>query len=137
MPSRRCNVAHQLDNAVLVVRVEAHQRFVEQQQPRPAEQRLRQQQPLPLAAGNFPQWPTRQFGRADQRQHALDLPPVGAAKQRQPPAVAGHGAGDEVPAAQVHARGAADLRHVADHGVAERHGRAEHPDAAAHRPQQP
>ena len=43
----------QLDDLLLTARIEADQRFVEEQQFRVADQRLRQQQPLALAAGEF------------------------------------------------------------------------------------
>ena len=41
---------HEIDDARLMTRIEADQRFVEQQQLRIAEQALREQQALPLAA---------------------------------------------------------------------------------------
>ena len=45
------NLSHQIDDDALMMRIEADQGLVEQQQFRLAEQGLRQQQPLPFAAG--------------------------------------------------------------------------------------
>ena len=43
----------QLHDLALIIRIEADQRLVEQQQPRPADQRLSQQQALALATRDF------------------------------------------------------------------------------------
>ena len=45
--------ANQIDNSFLIVIIEADQRFVEQQELRLAQQRLRQQEALALATGHF------------------------------------------------------------------------------------
>src|SRR5579872_2467520 len=63
---------YQLDHCLLVAIVEADQRLVEQEQARLAEQRLRQQQPLPLAAGHIRQRPRRQFRCTDRGQCLFD-----------------------------------------------------------------
>ena len=86
-----------------MMRVEADQRLIEQQQPRPPDQRLRQQQALPLAAGGLGQRPARQVARADQVEHPIDLRPPRLAEHRQPQTMAVDRARDEVPAAEPHA----------------------------------
>ncbi len=122
---------HQLHHLALVVRVEAEQRLVEQQQPRTADQRLGQQQTLPFAAGRLGQRSSRQLAGADQIEHAIDFGTSGLAREWHAQSVAIDDPGDEVPAAQAYgADGAANLRHVADRRVAPRRRPAEHADAA-------
>ena len=58
-----------VDDVLLVGRIERDQRFVEQQQPRPAEQRLAQQQALALAARELADRAARQ-SRARRRDRA-------------------------------------------------------------------
>ena len=93
------HVAHEFDDAALVVRVEADQRFVEQQQLRIAEQALREQQALPFAARQLRQRPARERRAADEIEHAIDVAARGRVRVRQPPAVAVGGHRDEVVAA--------------------------------------
>src|ERR1700722_15190298 len=52
----------QLDHRALMMRIEADQRFIQQQQARAAQQGLRQQQTLPLAAGGLRQRTSRERG---------------------------------------------------------------------------
>ena len=129
--------ARQFDDRPLMMRIEADQRFVEQQQARAAEQRLGQQQALTLAARGLRQRAPCKLGRL----HPLERPrhrlARGAAEQRQAPAVAVDAAGDEVPAREPQLiQRAAHLRHVADGGIAARHRPAQHADRAVARRQQ-
>ena len=128
---------HELDHAALVMRVEVHQRLVEQQQARPAEQRLRQQQALALAARGLGQRPRRQLGGTHQVERPGDLAAPGRAHHRRPPAVAADRAGHVGPAAEPQgAHRAACLGHVADQRVAAPGGLLQHADRAAGRDQE-
>ncbi len=58
--------------------VEVGERLVEQQQPRPADQRVGDQHPLLLAAGQVPDARVGEALGLDRRQHLVDeLAPVG------------------------------------------------------------
>ena len=63
-------------HAALMVRIEADQRLVEKEQPRPTDQRLGQQQALPLAAGNLGERAPGQRPCIDQVQRAIDFRPA-------------------------------------------------------------
>ena len=81
--------ARQFDDRPLMMRIEADQRFVEQQQARAAEQRLRQQQALTLAARGLRERTAREVGRLTRASSAhATVVARGAAEQRQAPAVA-------------------------------------------------
>ena len=92
------DLCHERGHDRLVGQVEAVERLVQQQQLRPAHERLGDQQPLLLAAGELPDRAVRVLARADELDHLLDpLPrppacassgPAGRERQRQPPAVA-------------------------------------------------
>ena len=88
MPSSRCSDLTKLDDLLLMVRIEADQRLVEQQQSRSADQRLCQQQALPLAAGHFGERAAGQIARADQIEGAIDVGPLRLAQDRQAEAMA-------------------------------------------------
>ncbi len=72
----------------LVLRVEAGQRFIEDQDFGPAEERLRQHHPLPLAAGKDGKGPLRMLPRAGEFQHAVDFLPRLAGRPGNAPAFA-------------------------------------------------
>ena len=112
-------------------RIERDQRLVEQQQPRPAEQRLAQQHPLALAAAKFADRAAGEVARAHFVERPVDLASRRLIEPDEAEARAHRGAGDDVPAGEPEApdRGAV-LRHVADRGVAARRRLAEHADLA-------
>ena len=130
MPSA-LELAHQPHYRALMMGIEADERLVQQQQPRPAEQRLGQQQALALAAGGLHE---RALG---QRWHHRSRAPSiwyrsAALAPGRPPAMTVDGAGDEIPAAEAKAAHAvAMLGHIAHGGIAAARFRlAQHPDAA-------
>jgi len=57
------NPAHHIDRNFLAVGVEADQRLVEQQKPWRPDQRLCEQQALPLAPGHLGEWAVGKFMR--------------------------------------------------------------------------
>ncbi|CAM2152069.1 hypothetical protein PT2222_270105 [Paraburkholderia tropica] len=123
---------HEFDHAALMVRVEADERLVEQQQFRVAEQTLREQQALALAAREFRKRPVGELRRAHEIEHAGDVGARGGVGARQAPAVPVGGHRHEVAAAHAAARERrARLRHVADLRIAARDRFAEHADRAA------
>src|ERR1700733_12244175 len=65
--------AHELDNLLLVTRIETHERLIEQQQPRPTEQRLGEQQALTLAARERRERPAGETARADEVERRIDF----------------------------------------------------------------
>jgi hypothetical protein len=67
-----------------MMRVQIHQRLIQQQQARTADQRLGKQKALPLAAGDFGQAAPCQIARADHVQRPVDVHPRRAAGYRQP-----------------------------------------------------
>src|SRR5271157_2466341 len=69
------DAASDLDDALLMRRIERDQRLVEQQQPRPAEQRLAQQHPLALAAAEFADRAAGEVARAHFVERPVDLAP--------------------------------------------------------------
>ena len=96
-----------VDDALLVGRVERDQRLVEQQQPRPAEQRLAEQQALALAAREFADRAARQIARVDVIERPVDFAPRRLVEPGEAEARADRRAGDDVVAGQPHARRAA------------------------------
>src|SRR5207247_4940926 len=66
------DAAHERGDRGLVGEVEAVERLVEQQQPRPPDERLRDQQALLLAAGELADWPAGISGGADELDHLRD-----------------------------------------------------------------
>ena len=125
------DAASDLDDALLMRRIERDQRLVEQEQPRPAEQRLAQQHPLALAAGKFADRAAGEVARAHFVERPVDLASRRLIELNEAEARAHRGAGDDVPAGEPKApdRGAV-LRHVADRGIASRRRLAEHADLA-------
>ena len=120
-----------------VAGVQAGHRLVQQEQAGMVQQRLGQQEPLALAAGQGLQRPVGQATGVHPVQRIQHRRAPGGPQPRQAPAPAAHGAGHEVPAAQPGARGlGADLRHVADAGSARGRRPAQHADAARRRAQQ-
>ena len=83
-----------------MMRIEADQRLIQQQQSRAAEQGLRQQQALSLAAGGFRERAASELGRIDHLERPCTSRRASGPKQRQTPAMAVGAAGDEVPAAE-------------------------------------
>src|SRR6185312_8624857 len=124
------NAAHELDDAALVVGVEADQRLIEQQQPRPAEQSLREQQALALPARELDQHALREGAAADGIDRPLEIEARLGPQSRQSPAIPAGGARDECPSAQaVGHLERAGLRHVPERWIATLDGTAEDPDA--------
>ena len=74
--------------ARLMMRIEADQRFVQQQQARAAQQGLRQQQALALAAGGLGQRTVRELGGVEHVERPCTSRRAVAVEQRQTPAVA-------------------------------------------------
>ena len=104
-----------VDDALLVGRIERDQRLVEQQQARPAEQRLAEQQALALAPRELADRAARQVARVDVIERPVDFAPRRLVEPREAEARADRRAGDDVVAGQTHAqRQPASLRHVAD-----------------------
>src|SRR5208282_860988 len=125
------NAPCDFDDALLVRRVERDQRLVEQQQTRPAEQRLAQQYKLTLSARQFADRAPGEIARAHFVERPVDLAPRRLVEQDEAEAAADRRAGDDVPAGEPEARdGAAVLRHEADGGVAARRRLVEHADGA-------
>ena len=93
-----------VDDALLVGRVERDQRLVEQQQPRPAEQRLAEQQALALAAREFADRAARQVARVDVIERPVDFAPRRLVEPGEAEARADRRAGDDVVAGQTQAR---------------------------------
>src|SRR6185437_3849907 len=117
--------------APLVVRVEADQRLIEQEQPRPAEQRLGEQKALALPTRELREHALRERSATHGVDRPLEVPARLGAEPRQPPAVPACGTCDERPSAQTVGRlEGAGLRHVAERGITALDGTAEYPDAA-------
>ena len=120
-----------------MARVQAHQRLVQQQQTGLAHQRLRQHQPLPLAAGGFGQGAPGQGARAYQIQHTVHLRAARLPESGQAEPVAIDHAAHELRPTQPHAGdGGAGLRHVANRRVAAGSRLAQHAQTAACQRQQ-
>src|SRR5215467_13418390 len=64
--------AHHIDRDFLIACVETDQWLIEQQELRIADERLRQQQPLPLATGHFRERPCGKIARADGLERRFD-----------------------------------------------------------------
>src|SRR5262245_43414444 len=64
--------AHDIDRDFLIACVETDQWLIEQQELRIADERLRQQQPLPLATGHFRERPCGKIARADGLERRFD-----------------------------------------------------------------
>jgi hypothetical protein len=136
-PEFLLQTADKFHHSALVVRIEADQRLVEEQETRAAEQGLGEEQPLALAAGQLAERPPGETGRADQAEDPLDIMPPGGVQKRQSPAVAVDRRGDEIPAAQPGRRDrAAGLRHVADRRISARGRCTEDADAPGRRTKQ-
>ena len=104
---------------LLKMQVEADQRFVEQQESRRAEQRLRQQQALQFAAGEVAETPGGEGRGADRLERGRPTLAPGAAEARQAPASAVAGARDKIAAPQRQVGdGNALLRQIAGVGIA-------------------
>ena len=85
------HAARDFDHALLMRRVERDQRLVEQQQARPADQRLAQEHELALAARQFADRPPGELARADLVERPVDLAPrrlVERTKPKRPPIAA-------------------------------------------------
>src|SRR5439155_16448151 len=97
------DAAHECGDRGLVRQVEAVERLVEQQQLRPPDQRLGDQQALLLAAGEFPDRPAGIGGGADELDHLRDAgrvsPATRATREWDPPAGPVQSELDEVDAA--------------------------------------
>src|SRR5579871_3781380 len=125
------NAFHQRDNRVLEMWVEADERLVEQQELRLAEQCLREEETLHLAAGELGQRTLCQRARLDGFDGPRDLVLAGAREKRQAPTLALEGAGNEIPATQAMIRvGAAPLRQIAGGAIAARGRRTEDAERA-------
>ncbi len=119
------------NDALLMRRVERDQRLVEQQQTRPADERLAQQHPLALAARQFADRAAGELARAHFVERPVDLAPRRLVERDEAEAAADRRAGDDVPAGQPQACDCpADLRDVADLGVAARYRPPKHRDLA-------
>ena len=112
------DTADERGDADLVRQVEAVERLVEQQEPRPADERLRDQQSLLLAAGQLADRSARVVRRADELDRvrdALRRRAAARAGKRDPPARAVEPEADEVDPANARALvEAPPLRQVAD-----------------------
>ena len=93
-----------VDDALLVGRIERDQGFVEQQQARPAEQRLAQQQALALAARELADRAARQLARVDVIERPVDFAPRRLVEPGEAETRADGRAGDDVVAGQTQAR---------------------------------
>ena len=130
----RGDALDRLDDTTLVARIEADQRLVEQQQRRIAQQRLREQNPLPLTAGEAVDRTRREVGRADFGERRARHAPLRPRSERPAPLAAAERAQHEIETGQAELRGAApELRHVADARMAAPRRRAEHADLPAAR----
>src|ERR1700733_130251 len=99
-------------------RVERDQWLVEQQQARPADERLAQQPPLTLAARQFADRAARELARAHFVERPVDLAPRRLVERDEAEAAADRRAGDDVPAGQPQAcDGPADLWDITDRSV--------------------
>ncbi len=133
-PELALQAAHQIDDALLVARVEADQRLVEQQQAWIAEQCLGEHQALALAAGHAVDRASGERPRLDQVDRAIDLAPSRGIEPWLAPAMTFGGAGDEIAATQAkRAAAAAALRQIADRRIATAHRTAEDTDLAGRR----
>ncbi len=130
-------LARERHDLALVVRVEADERLVQQQQLGPPEQRLGQQQPLPLAARDLRQGTAGEGGRADLIERPLDLAAVVRGSGTAGPSDARRSRCHEVASAEAKRGRAAGLRHVADRRIAARGRGPEHPDHAGARRHEP
>ncbi len=130
--------AEQGHDLLLALQVEVRQRLVEQQQPRPADQRVRDQHPLLLAAGQFAHPRVGVVARADVGEGRLDQVPAAAGREAESEPVPVHTERHHVASAQWHVRvDDQPLRHVADLSLAAGVLIARHQDPAARRLQQP
>ena len=130
------DLSHQRGHDRLVGQVEAVERLVQQQQLRPAHERLGDQQPLLLAAGELADRTVGVRPRADQLDHLLDPLPrrpspragrAPAEPQRQPPAVAVEPEPHHIAPAQPRAGvERAPLRQIADSRVLLPRGAPQH-----------
>jgi hypothetical protein len=120
-----------------MMRIEADQWFIQQQQARATEQGLRQQQALSFAAGGLGQRASREHGGIDHIERPLHLAACIGAEQRQTPAMTVGAARDEIPAGEPQiVQSTARLRHVADRGIAARDRLVQHADRSAAQRQQ-
>ena len=95
--------------------VEVRERLVEQQQPRPADERVRDQDPLLLAAREFADARVGEVGRVNRVEHVVDDRPALARGQGQTQAVTVDPERDQVAPAHRHVWVQQELlRHVAD-----------------------
>ena len=102
IPSSRCSRRTSATTLCWWRDVEADQRLVEQQQARAAEQRLGQQQALPLAAGHLADRALiASAARLHQIERPIHLAPCRRAEPRQAPAMPVDRTGHEVAAAEV------------------------------------
>ena len=125
------DAAGDLDDALLMRRIERDQRLVEEQQARPAEQRLAQQHELALAAGKLRDRAPREFARPDFVERPVDLAADRLVEPGEAEARADRCAGDDVPPGEPQTqKAAAGLRHVADGGIAAGHRSPEDRDSA-------
>src|SRR5262252_4055956 len=132
---RAADISHHVDHRLLMVRIEADERLVEQEELRLADQRLRNQEPLALAAGELGNGMSGQVLRADQVQRALHVLALRRAAPGQAPAMPAGDAGDEVPSSDPRMQQRrAHLRHVSDRRTAAPDRRVEHADRARARP---
>jgi len=112
------NPAHHIDRNFLAVGVEADQRLVEEQKPWRADQRLCEQQALPLTPGHFGEWAVGKFMRADGFKRLFNHETVSMAAEGKPPALAVQGAGNNVSAANAKVRQyCAQLREISDRRI--------------------
>ena len=113
------------DDPLLAGDVQVGQRLVEQQQPRQADQRVRDHDPLLLAAGQLADPRVGVPPRADRGQHVVDQLAAGPGRQPDAELVPVEPERDHVPDPQRRVRLDAQLlRHVADRGVPRRARRA-------------
>ena len=106
----------QIDDLLLAGDVEVRQRLVQEQQPRAADQRVGDQDPLLLTAGELADTRVRESLGVDRVEHLVDLA-SGATRdgQREAEPLPVDAEPDQVPGAQRHVRVQRDpLRHVAD-----------------------
>ena len=93
------DVSNQLDDALLEVRVETDERLVEQEKLRPADERLREEQPLQLSAGELGERARRERLGLDHGDDAIDFICAAPVEHGKAPTFAVQRAGDEIPAA--------------------------------------
>ena len=111
------------DDALLAGDVQVGQRLVEQQQLRPADQGVRDHDPLLLAAGQLADPGVRVALRADGGEHVADQLAAGPGRQADTELVAVQAEAHHVPDPQRHVRLDGQLlRHVPDRGVTGRAG---------------